>query len=271
MKILPMLLGTLFAAASVGAAEGPKSPVLEPVYRWTNTDGSERFTVQGELSPGQRHLTNEPPAFLAVPPGEVWPGLVPLFGLERPDRFELRRRALRGQENFTEPLFFALPPEDETVAPRIAGRWEVTATRGDAQDAWFQWELTAEGDNVHGRFDPSADYRVASVSGGSLRTNRFELLIEYNQNQYALTGDWLDGKLRGSWRETSDAEQGRWEARRAPSPSPTAPSGEVVPLHEWQRGGERRYGIAAPGVGWTNAARPLARVWKPAGKSKARP
>ena len=251
----------LLAAASALPAE-PTAPLLEPVYRWTETNGCERFATREQLHLDKRSVTNTPPAFLAVPPGQCWPGLVPLFGVELEERCELRRRPLRGQENFTDPVFFALPLEDETVAPKMAGRWEVTATRGTGTDAWFQWELTAEGDKLYGRFDQNADYRVAHLTGGTFRSNQVELAIEYMQNKYALTGEWREGKLRGAWRETEDAEHGRWEATRVPQALPQ-PAGELVPLHEWKREGVRRYSIESPGDGWTNSLRPLCRVWRP--------
>jgi len=251
----------LIAVASAHPAE-PTTPKLEPVYRWTHTDGSERFAAREQLHLDKRKLTNTAPVFLAVPPGQFWPGLVPLFGVELSERFELRRRPLRGQENFTDPIFFALPLEDETVAPKLAGRWEVTATRSSGAEAWFQWELTAEGDKLYGRFDQNADYRVAHLAGGTFRSNQVELAIDYMQNKYALSGEWRGGKMRGAWRETEDVEHGRWEARRVPTTSPR-PAGELVPLHEWQREGARRHAIDSPGDGWTKSPRPLCRVWKP--------
>src|SRR5262249_21785394 len=130
----------LLAVASAAPAESTM-PGLEPVYRWANSDGSERFATREQLHLDKRHLTNTAPAFLAVPPGQSWPGVVPVSATELADRFELRRRPLRGQENFTDPFFSALPLEDETVAQMIAGRGEVTATRSSGTDAWFQWEL----------------------------------------------------------------------------------------------------------------------------------
>lgn len=262
MKLNCLFHLLFLAAATIAVPAEPTTPNLEPVYRWTSPDGGERFATREQLPLDKRKLTNTAPAFLAVPPGQFWPGLVPLFDVELAGRFEVRRRPLQGQESFTEPIFFALPLEDESVAPKIAGRWEVTATRRSSNDSWFQWELTAEGDKLYGRFDQNADYRVASVTGGTFRSNQVELTIEYTQNKYALTGEWRDGKMRGTWRETEDAEKGEWEASRVPPISPL-PAGELVPLHEWQREGARRYSIDWPGPGWTKSSRPLCRVWKP--------
>jgi hypothetical protein len=260
---LPSLLHGLFLAVIANGRTGePTAPALEPVYRWAIADESERFATREQLHLDKRNLTNTPPAFLAVPPGHCWPGLVPVFSVELAGRFELRRRSLRGQENFTDPIFFALPLEDETVAPKIAGRWEVTATRSSGADAWFQWELTAEGDKLSGRFDQNADYRVAHLAGGTFRSNQVELAIDYMQNKYALTAEWREGKMRGVWRETEDGEHGRWEAKRVPPTAPL-PTGELFPLYEWRREGVRRYSVESPGPGWTKSPHPLCRVWKP--------
>lgn len=262
MKPTFLLQSLFLVASSSGLSAEPTAPALEPVYRWTIADGSERFATREQLHLDQRKLTNTAPAFLAVPPGQCWPGLVPLFGIELAERFELRRRPLRGQESFTDPIFFALPLEDEPVAPKITGRWEVTATRSSGSEAWFQWELTAEGDKIYGRFDQNADYRVAHFAGGTFRSNQVELIADYMQNKYVLIGEWRDGKMRGTWRETEDADHGRWEAVRVPPTSPQ-PKGELVPLYEWESKDARRYAIESPGAGWTRSSRPLGRVWKP--------
>lgn len=42
------------------------------------------------------------------------------------------------------------------------------------------------------------------------------------------------------------------------------PTGEFAALHEWQRGGGRRYAIAVPGASWVKSPRPLRRDWRPA-------
>ena len=48
--------------------------------------------------------------------GRDWsPGLVPIFAVEKHGRWELRRRPGKGQENFSEPLFLALPPDTVIV------------------------------------------------------------------------------------------------------------------------------------------------------------
>lgn len=237
----------------------------EPVYR-LKPDGGKQRLVLGEQVEGEKLSARiEGVAFLALPPTNWWPGLVPVFGVEREDRFELRRTPPRGQENFTEPLFFALPPEDEPDAARIVGRWECSATREGGTESWFTWELTADGDKLAGRFDQGTDYRVASVAGGTFRSNRFTLNIEYNLDRYELTGEWRDGALSGRWRQVGESENGAWEAKRVPQPAATNSFRAAVALHEFRRasGNTRHYSTepALPETGWERAARPLFRVW----------
>ncbi|HXG49423.1 MAG TPA: hypothetical protein VNO52_17500, partial [Methylomirabilota bacterium] len=143
-------------ASRGGAAEW--LPPLAPIFVGTNRAGGE------ELTP-LRPVGGREAGFLAVVTNE-WPaGLVPLFSVEAPGGVELRRRPLKGQENFTEPVFFVLPPADEPMAGRLAGRWDCRATRADGSKSYVIWELTAEGVEVAGRFDQRTEYRVAFVAG----------------------------------------------------------------------------------------------------------
>ena len=127
-------------------------------------------------------------AFLAVCTND-WPaGLVPVFAIERNHRVELRRRPLRGQENACEPLFFALPPEHEPEASKLAGHWDCVAIRGDGSKDFPAWELALEADTVSGRFDQNTQYRYAYIMGGTFRSNRLELRVEHGNDAYRLTG-----------------------------------------------------------------------------------
>jgi hypothetical protein len=194
----------------------------------------------------------------------TWPaGLVPVFGIERTNSFELRRRPARGKENATEPLFFALPPEDEPEATKLAGRWELEAIRFSGTKEYPVWELAIEGDKVSGRFDQNMDYRYAYIMGGTFRSNLLELRVEYINDAYLITGTWHDGKLKGRWRRADDSEEGPWEATR---PIPKLPAHQrAVALYEWRRLSDdsRRHATETekPGIGWQRAPRPLCRVW----------
>jgi hypothetical protein len=122
------------------------SPPIEPVYRLKISDGKQRFLTRGEITVGKLESRVDGMSFLAVCTNDWLPGLVPIFAVEKTNRFELRRRPQRGHENSSEPLFFALPPEDEPNATCIAGRWQCDAVRGDNSKAFLAWELTLDGD-----------------------------------------------------------------------------------------------------------------------------
>jgi hypothetical protein len=237
---------------------------LEPVFRIEQADGKHLFVTSQE--PGFEKLKPRVGAavFLAVVTNR-WPtGLVPVFGVEKPHGIELRRRGLAGEENTSEPLFFALPPEDEPDAANVAGRWECRAVRTPDSSNFLVWELAVEMEKISGRFDQDTEYRVASLAGGTYRSNRLELRVEYLRDAYLLAGDWRDGKLKGDWHRTDDEERGTWEAtREAARPSP---HGEIVRLYEWRRVSDnaRHYSIEAErmAVDWERSPRPLCRVWR---------
>jgi hypothetical protein len=202
-------------------------------------------------------------AFFAVCTNEWLTGLVPLFAVEKTNRTELRRRPPQGLESSSEPLFFALPLDEEIEAPKIAGRWDCQATRASGDKSFLTWQLTTEGDQVAGRFDPETEYRVASLTGGSFRSNQVQLRVEYFNDVYLLTGIWRDNTLRGEWRHTDNSERGTWEPRR--EPARFSQPIRTVQLYEWRRAsdGARRYEIEGEKLkaDWSRAAQPLCRVW----------
>jgi hypothetical protein len=185
---------------------------------------------------------------------------VPVFAVEKINRFELRRRPPRGQESYTEPLFFALPLEDEADALAIAGRWEVDAVRGDSR-VDFAFEFTTETNAVAGRFDQYSEYRFAYLMGGTFTSNLLQLRVEYVSDIYLLTATLVQGELAGDWRRIDNSEVGTWKARRREFRLPSA--GKVVELHEYRRGHERRYAVSpeSPGPDWQRSLRPLCKVW----------
>jgi hypothetical protein len=194
----------------------------------------------------------------------TWPaGLVPVFSIERTNTFELARRPRRGKENATEPLFFALPPDDEPDAAKLAGRWELEATRHGGTKDFPVWELAIEGDKVSGRFDQNTDYRFAYLMGGTFRSNLLELRVEYINDAYLINGTWHDGKMTGRWRRADDSEQGPWEATRVAAKLPANKS--VVALYEWRRPSDdlRQYAVEHEKLPpeWQRSGRPLCRVW----------
>jgi hypothetical protein len=231
---------------------------LQPVYRIKGKlITSEDFDFR-RLKPELEGV-----AFHAVVTN-TWPaGLVPIFGIERTNLFELARRPRRGKENATEPLFFALPPDDEPDAAKLAGRWELEATRHGGTKDFPVWELAIEGDKVSGRFDQNTDYRFAYLMGGTFRSNVLELRVEYINDAYLINGTWHNGKMKGRWQRADDSESGPWEATR-PAPK-LPPNKNIVDLYEWRRPADdsRRYATEPEPLSgeWQRAARPLCRVW----------
>src|SRR6185503_12375304 len=145
-RILATLLFVIraFAADTPPPSNTPGS-LLTPIYRLKLTNGEQRLAtkVQADL----QKLSIDRPAFYAIVTNEWLLGLAPIFAVERTNHTELRRRAPRGQENFTEPFFFALPPSDEPEAAKLIGRWDCRATR-DGSKPSPSFELTLEGDRV---------------------------------------------------------------------------------------------------------------------------
>jgi hypothetical protein len=248
------------------AAQHPNRLSLSPVYRLKAVEGRQLFVTRSER--GFENLPVEGIAFYAVTTNE-WPaGLVGVFAVEHPKRFELRRRSPRGDENSVEPLFFALPPEDEPDAAKIAGRWQCQAIRGNGSKAYLGWDLNIEAGRLSGRFDPSSEYRVAYLAGGLFQSNHIELRVEYINDVYLLVGEWRAGQLKGMWRQSDDSEHGVWEAARVVHELPAGE--ETAALFEWRRDEGRRYALEGEemGVGWERAARPLCRVWRAAEKNR---
>jgi hypothetical protein len=191
---------------------------------------------------------------------ELWPpGLVPIFVVEKKGVIHLRRFPLKGQENISEPLFFAAPLEDEK--PFLGGRWEITATRA-SERPFLYWELVMDGPKIAGRLDRYTDYRFGTISGGEFVSNRFEMRVEYVMDAFLLTATWQDGVLKGDWKRTDDAEHGTWEAKQIAVPLPALRN--LVALYEWRKGDERAYLIEGRSAGteWMRETRPLCRVWR---------
>ena len=260
-----MLLLTL-AVQTLGADDPPNALRLEPVFRLKAVAGKQCFITREAFDFEKRRSEIENTPFLAVTTN-VWPaGLVPIFAVEKTNRIELRRRPVLGEENSSEPLFYALPPESEPEATKIAGRWECLGVRGTGTKEFFGWDLCLDGESVAGRFDQFTDFRFARVVGGTFRSNRFEMRIEYIMDAYLVKGTWHDGKMKGDWTRVDESESGTWEATRATFVIP--PATNLGALYEWRRGDNaRRYRLEDEKLSseWQRGARPLCRVWKAGG------
>jgi hypothetical protein len=256
-----LVIAIMFAGKAL-AADAALRP--EPVYRLKPVLDKQEFITADDYDFSKRRADIEKVAFLAVCTNS-WPaGLVPVFAVVKTNRVELRRRPGLGQENFSEPLFFALPPEDEPEATKVAGRWECRGIRETGTREFFGWDLAVEGESVAGRFDQFTDFRFARIAGGSFRSNQLQLRIEYIDAVYHVKGGWADGKYKGDWRRADESESGTWEASRSETSLPI--STNTVALYEWRRTADnaRRYLAEgqSPGTAWQRQSKPLCRVWK---------
>jgi hypothetical protein len=240
----------------------PVSPAAEPcvgLVPFVRGETNGTLFILGKKS-------DQPAVFSAVVDREWYPGLVPVFAVEKSGSWELRRRPGTGQESFSEPIFFGLPPEHEPKAAEVSGRWEVSATRADGSVLRLALELAAEGEAVSGRFDQNTDYRFAQVIGGSFRTNRLELAVKYINDDYRLLTERRGERWAGRWQRADDSEGGALELFRGLPPAALPTQGRLVALHEYRRqgSGARLYLLAGEPVpaGWIAEPCPLVRVWR---------
>jgi hypothetical protein len=264
-QIIFLLVAPVVLTDPGEAAESRKPVGPVTFFRGTAPDASERIGDRISLRHANVTPSSLQPHFDALPPDEWWHGLVAVYGVQRNNQFRLFRQPPPGEENLVDPLFFALPRADGRDGAHVAGTWRCTATRSGSSDAWFVWNLTTDNEIVAGRFDPSSEYRVASVRGGTFRTNRIEVIVEYSNETYRLAGELRHNKLAGTWETTDKEQRGQWEGTRVSLPTHRLPPGDVVPLVEWVRAtdGARRYvaGTNSPGRGWSPSPEPICRVW----------
>jgi hypothetical protein len=257
----PLLISWLLACRCFAGENGNFQ--VQPVYRMKTVEGRQGFMAGNDFRLEKRRAEVDAVAFRAVCTNAWPPGLVPIFAVEKTNRIELRRRPAFGVENSSEPLFYALPRNDEVEAPKLAGSWDCIATRGPDSKEFFGWDLAIEDDKVAGRFDQFTSFRFARLAGGTFRSNRLELRIEYLNDVYIVQGEWRDAKLKGKWWHSDQSESGTWEATRSDAILP--PATNIVALYEWRHpNGERRYLIEGETAGpaWERASIPLCRVWK---------
>lgn len=220
-------------------------------------------------------VSNTSVAFRAVTGKTAPPGLVPIFAVETQGRVELRRIPGKGQESFSDPVFFAWPPRRESEAGKVSGRWEALAIREDRSRHRFALELAVDGERVAARFDPDTDYRFAHLTDGRLRHGRLELQVAYLNDYYRLSAERRKDRWVGSWRLEDDSASGPLELWREASATQAPPRREVIALHECRKAGspERSYRLADESLppGWQRVSPPLCEVWKPGNASRTRP
>jgi hypothetical protein len=206
------------------------------------------------------------PAFRAVQ-GPNWPaGLVPVFAVEKPGGWELRRHPSRGQEEFSEPFFFGLPAAGESASASTAGRWEINATRNDGSTLRLAIELAEHHGRLAGRFDQTTDYRFAQITGGTTDGDRLELDIKYINDEFRLLTARAGDRWKGRWTRRDESEGGALELFRQSAPKPIAADPFALFEARPQQGDAnvRRYLLAGEPVpaGWARATNALVRVWR---------
>lgn len=235
-------------------------------FQWTSIPSSDLLRSKTPAKDG----SNPTPLFRAWVSPQWPPGLVPIFAIEKDDRWELRRKPLKGQENFSNPIFFALPRKEEVDTKDWVGRWDLVATNATGTTHHVAMEWIVEDGHLGGRLDQNTDYRFAFLHDGFCRSNRVELKIDYIQDHYILTGERRGSKLVGTWAQTDHSDGGHWVAERPRSTAEKAfqEDSESVPLYEWKRRTDdlRWYGTQKPvfpdaGL-WERTETPLCRVWR---------
>lgn len=220
-------------------------------------------------------VSNTVVAFRAVTGKTAPSGLVPLFAVETQGRIELRRIPGKGQESFSDPVFFAWPPRRESEAGKISGRWEALAIREDRSRHRFALELAVDGQRVSARFDPDTDYRFAHLTEGRLERARLDLQVAYLNDHYLLSAERRKDRWVGSWRLEDDSATGPLELWREAPSTKTPPRRGVIALHECRKAGspERIYRLADEPLppGWQRVSPPLCEVWRPAKGSRTEP
>lgn len=196
-----------------------------------------------------------------------WPvGLVPVFAVEKAGGWELRRHPGRGQEDFTDPLFFGLPAPDESATALVAGRWEISATRSDGSTLRLAIEIAEHHGRITGRFDQTTDYRFAQITDGTTDGIRLDLDVKYINDEFRLLTTHVDERWKGRWTRRDETEGGALELFR-PAVAQAVPAASVGLFEARPKTGEgndRRYLLADEPVpaGWTRATNALVRVWR---------
>ena len=255
LLVFCLFLGGSFPGAILDAEEQPR---LRDVVRIQSVNGKERYRFK-ESSEGEQTVVFR--AFAA----RRWPGgLVPVFELGRSGSLRLGRFPRTGHEGLVEPLFYGLSSPEEETNVAILGRWECRGNYWDGAEEVFDWELTARGTKVVGRFDTDTDFRFASILEGSLRGDQFRLMVQYIDARYELVGLFKDGALKGEWIQVGESGKGHWQAVRYDKMPPEYPA-NVVPLWPcFREGAEVRYRLEGEMIeaGWTRGEQPLCLVWR---------
>lgn len=252
------------ATQQVPQPQPPAKPVhLEPFYRVFDNSGKERLLAGTNLNSEKLKSQESTKLFCAVR-SERWPaGLVPVFQVAEGKNFVLKRLPVSGEENSSEPLFFALPLEDDSEATKLCGHWDFRAVQ-NGSTSLTALEITYLRGEVSARFDQNSDYGFAHLSNGTFQNNELMLTVRYIADVYLVKGKLENGILTGKWTAQSESEHGTWQASRAPQNLP--PPSNAVSLFEWTRpsDGALRYATEDESMSteWVRTPIPLCRVWR---------
>lgn len=259
------VIGAL-VSSTILTADDPKTLEPSPVFFHVSDELANTYTSDGNTSEFVRENKIASECFHAMESTE-WPGgLIPIFGFFTRGEFRLSRTPKTGWENLLEPIFFALPPVNETNAAPLTGMWSVSAINPEGHTDQFNWELTTDGSRIAGRFDLNTDYRFATISRGAWDGSRLSLKVDHINDHFELTGRLAGDKFSGTWRKLEEFDGGRWTAWRTSGPATIDANGfETVPLHEWthRSTGERSYSTdpSRAEANLLQSENPICRVW----------
>lgn len=214
---------TMVSMASIilsGAMVGESGKQVEPKAMYVQASDSNAIL----LSFRKPEKTIQKPAPVTFTPlfyaiqSSKWPnGFIPIYQTQdkKTKEWKLSRRLSHGKENFTDPLFFALPPN--LKEGMVSGRWSCEAKHRDGSVDFLHWEMGQEGETIFGRFDQDTDYRFAWFIGGTILDNKLRFKAEYIDATYELEGSLSTHMIRmeGTWKHTEDSDGGTWTAEPA--------------------------------------------------------
>lgn len=253
-----------------GLAEEPKAIDPVPLYFKPSVDDSHLLSFQKPpKNPHEQKLTSATPIFYAIK-SLKWPnGLIPIYQTldKKTKKWKITRRLTHGKENFTDPLFFALPPIPDSETGKLSGRWACEAIHRDGSIDFLHWEMGIDGETVFGRFDQDTDYRFAWLTGGHFKSPIIQIKAEYIDAKYELEGSLESTTFKGTWKQTENADGGTWTAEPAyPIQIPSTPW-RVTNLYITidPSNGSQSLSIDAP---TSNEALLLCRIWQPMGSEQ---
>jgi len=191
--------------------------------------------------------------FFAMAPDRKIKGQIPVY--------VQKDGALSLEKENDEPLFYALPPEKNRVAP-FSGTWE-SKIEFSAFDNSFVLGIS----EVNGNLKLSADKSNFKLSEASIKSDTVYFKLEHTEGIYRLKATVAAGQLTGSWTQENSDYEGAWEGYLKSKEKWWGQfSASVVPLFEYHNQGTGEYlyvtdsNYVAPGFSKSNT--PLCRVWR---------